>query len=193
MGMSEDKGILQTAADFVTNTASTIQDYFTGGTHSEEVETQKDIASIKKENENEKEDTTTQANNKDESEVTTIGVDVSVDDSKLHSHSQSVLTESGNKTHLDNPSVFDYVKQEDSKDFGTPIPTRQNNKVEEKHQQSLLETTENAFINAEHAVENVAAKVYHTPEHAIVDAEHAAEDAFENIVDSVSKPFSGVS
>ena len=187
--MSEDKGILQTAADFITNTASSIQQYFASGTHPQEVETQKDIA-IKRENE--KEDETTQMNNKDDSDVTTVGVDVSVDDSKLHRHSQSVLTESGNKTHLENPSVFDYVKQEDSKDFGTPIPTRQNNKVEEeKHQQSLLETTENAFINAEHAVENVAAKVYHTTEHAIVDAEHAAEHAFENIVDSVSKPFSG--
>ena len=167
--MSEDKGILQTAADFVTNTASTIQDYFTGGTHSEEVETQKDIASIKKENENEKEDTTTQANNKDESDVTTIGVDVSVDDSKLHSHSQSVLTESGNKTHLENPSVFDYVKQQDSKDFGTPIPSRQNkeekNGNEEQH--SLLETAGNVIVNAEHTVENVASNVYHTTESAL--------------------------
>jgi len=168
--MSEDKGIIQTAADFVTNTASSIQHYFVGGNQTQEEETQKNISSINRENE--KEDKTTQMNNKDDSDVTTVGVDVSVDDSKLHKYSQSVLTASGNKTQLDNPSVFDYVKQEDSKDFGTPIPSRQNKEAEEekeKHPQSLLETTENVIINAEHAVEH----------------------AIENIVDTVSKPFSG--
>jgi len=188
--MSEDKGIIQTAADFVTNTASAIQEYFTGGTH-EEVETQKDIASIKKENE--KEDDTTQVNNKDIGEITTIGVDVSVDDSKLHRHSESVLTESGNKTHLENPSVFDYVKQEDSKDFGTPVQSRQNKEEKEgdnEEQHSLLETAGNVIVNAEHAVENVASSVYHTTEDALGTATEFVKEkavAVTHMVESEKK------
>ena len=176
--MSEDKGILQTAADFITNTASSIQQYFASGTHPQEVETQKDIA-IKRENE--KEDETTQMNNKDDSDVTTVGVDVSVDDSKLHRHSQSVLTESGNKTHLENPSVFDYVKQEDSKDFGTPIPSRQNKEEKDgnEEQHSLLETAGNVIVNAEHTVENVASNVYHTTESALGTATEFVKEKAE--------------
>jgi len=133
---------------------------------------------------------TTQAKDMDldESDVTTVGHDVTVDDEKLRQHSESFLTASGNKTHIENPSVFDYVKEEDPKDFGSPSPNNRKEKGEEdeKYQPSLAESTGEVLIDAELAVEKAATTVVQKAGDAVGAATEFIKDKAEAITHAMT-------